>query len=215
MGSRFLCWIGLLLATIAGQAQAGFLNGSFENGLTGWQTAVTGAGTVSVVTSYSSYNPVQGAFFAQITGGTADVYQTLSQTFTASAGETLKGSAFFMTLDYLPFNDDGYVRLTLGNEVLFQSSVGALGNTSGNSSGTAWTPFSYLFVSSGTYTLEAGVINRLDLLADSVLGIDNVQLQSAQTVPEPATLSLLGMGLAGLAFARRRFSNTNRSDKLI
>ena len=177
---------------------------------------MTGSGSVDVVTSfvntlpsYSSYNPVEGAFFAQITGGTPDVYQTLSQTFTASAGEMLTGYAFFSTEEYLPFDDDGYVRITLGNAILFQSSVVALGNTNGNSSGTPWTPFSYLINNSGTYTLEAGMRNRFDLVQDSVLGIDNVQLKS---VPEPATLGLWSMGLAGLAFARRRFSNTKRSD---
>jgi len=214
MVARFLWLFGLMLGTIAGQAQAGFVNGSFENGLTGWQTSVSGAGSVKVVSSYvntlppySGYNPVEGAYFAQITTGSMDVYQTLSQTFTANAGDMLKGFAFFTTVDSLPYNDDGYVRITLGNEILFQKSVNDLGNTVGNSSGTPWTSFSYLVVSSGTYTLEAGVRNNNDFLNDSLLGIDNVQLQA---VPEPATLGLWAMGFAGLAFARRRFGKDNR-----
>ncbi len=35
-------------------------------------------------------------------------------------------------------------------------------------------------------------------------GIDNLMLRPVQTVPEPSTIALLGLGLAGIAFARRK-----------
>jgi PEP-CTERM motif-containing protein len=46
---------------------------------------------------------------------------------------------------------------------------------------------------------------------DNSNGLDNVVLTGqAAGVPEPATLGLLGLGLAGVGFARRKRKNRSR-----
>jgi hypothetical protein len=45
---------------------------------------------------------------------------------------------------------------------------------------------------------------RTKYVAGDAFGIDNVAIVSAAKVPEPGNLALMGLGLLGLVFARRR-----------
>jgi len=62
----------------------------------------------------------------------------------------------------------------------------------------------------GTHTVTLAFSNYVPqyFTGPGAFGLDNVRLlidtASIQAVPEPATLSILGLGLAGLAFSRRR-----------
>jgi PEP-CTERM motif len=191
----------VLLLASGGRTNAGpIVNGGFESGLTAW-TANPGS-LVSAVTSYQTYGPnflpVQGQYFALLTAGAGpNTYTTLSQGFTANAGDVISGYAFFQANDYIPYNDDGYVKIIENGVTLFQSNVSAVGDY-GN---TPWTAFSYTFNGAGSYTIEAGVRNDIDNNLSSALGLDAVAINGNGTVtsPEPASMTLLVAGIAGMA----------------
>ena len=202
---------GILAAAVAaiatGTASAGIVNGSFETGdFTGWTT--NPGYLASVTTSYthpstsSSYSATDGNSFALLSAGNgAGVYTMLSQSFSAAAGDTICGDFFFAANDYMPFNDNAYVRLIDGSTntelaVLISSSVAAVGNYGE----TPWTGFSYTLASSFTnLIIEVGVNNVLDNGLSSVCGVDNIQLCSSVVVPLPPAAGLAGLGLLGLA----------------
>ena len=105
--------------------------------------------------------------------GAANVYSRISQSFSADAGDTISGWAFFSTSDYQPYNDDGAVVIQQNGvdlAVLFSASVASVGD-GGTSPWTFWT---YTFTASGTYTLDARVRNIADGGGVSWLGIDDI-----------------------------------------
>jgi hypothetical protein len=176
-------------------------NGGFETGdFTGWTVPYAG-GLASVVSSYESpsslFLPKEGSYFAQLNAGVdVNVYTTISQTFNMAAGSTISGWAAFQANDYIPFNDDAYVKI--GSSTLWQSSVSAVGNYGH----TNWEYWSWSAPLPGTYTIEAGVRNFLDNSVSSSALFDGIKTQA---VPAPATMLLLGYGLIGLVcFGRKK-----------
>jgi outer membrane protein OmpA-like peptidoglycan-associated protein len=179
-----------LVLTVGATAQAAtpvLVNPEFATGTTtGWQSSTTQAPAPYVATGYQgsyagapSYISPIGTHFAVIIGGCHT--NTLSQTFTVVAGDTLSGWSFFQSNDYLPYDDSGSV--TIAGEgtssTVFSSSVEAVGSYTGS---TNWVQWTYTFQASGTYTISAESTNYGDCNESSAVGL---VLGGAPTTPPP------------------------------
>jgi hypothetical protein len=190
------------------------INGSFEDDLNGWSVSGYNASIVSTFTasfdpfgSPVTIGPVDGAKFAVLKSGGGDPstnFTQITQLVTVFQNETISGSFFFATSDYLQWNDAASVYLaperdsSLSQILLASKDVAAVGNYG---SMKDWELFSHQFTAAeaGTYELVVEVHDLLDCILASYIAVDNLKLQPA---PEPCSLALLALG--SLVFIRRK-----------
>ncbi|MDQ6422902.1 hypothetical protein RB620_26085 [Paenibacillus sp. LHD-117] len=166
------------------------VNPSFETGdFTGWSLTVPSGGSATVVPTFTtpffpflSFNPVEGNFFALLKSGDSTLTTTIIQTFTATAGQTISGYAFFQC-EFQGPPSDGSARVQLVDEqsaTVIATPYLAEVLTTGS---TGWVQWAYTFTTSGTFTVRARV-NDAGSLSDNFMGLDALQLSCPIANPQ-------------------------------
>lgn len=145
--------------------------------------------------------------WAALFGGTSTFDSYLFTARTTTSGDTVPGFG-------LPGLGTGVSLIPASTPIIAGGpAFSPLGSSSGSCYNTGcgytgWIEMDYAFTADGNYSLKFGVTNALDTSYQSAFAVAGVAINDVpiddNKVPEPATLALVGISLAGLGILRRR-----------
>ena len=162
-----------LAELLEGRTLLSVANPSFEPAnLSGWETVEGSDIMAEVVGQFGGKTAIAGDQFAKIS---ALDWSALSQTFTAAAGATLSGWAFFHSNNGRFAHDEARIEIRRGDDVVarpyFMNS-----EMLGRNDSTPWTAWSYTFAEAGTYTIRAIAESGTICPAAVTLGLDALEI---------------------------------------
>lgn len=201
----------LYISTAGGDAGAGQIAGVGGTNGSQMTTASFAAIAGDVLKFYFNYVTSDGSgfadyAFAQLLDSSDSLVATLFTARTQPTGDTSPGFD-------LPANDS---TLTPSTSAIIPGAPdwSLLGGSSGScfDAGcgyTGWILSEFTITAGGTYSLTFGTTNWGDTAFDTGLAIDGVKINDTPivppiTAPEPSTLAVLALGLAGLGLVRHR-----------
>jgi hypothetical protein len=181
--------------------------GSGSSLITGWTVVGPGASVIGGTFHQECCNfPAEdGVQWLDLTGDSLNAVEGVQQTVATTVG-TEYNLSFWVGNIFDPngiFGTTSTVNVRLGG--LGGSLLGTFTNSSTTTGTQVWQQFTTSFTATGSST-------TLDFLNadpgnDNSNGLDNIALTAVATgVPEPGTLSLIGFGILGFGFIRRRIT---------